>query len=365
MGSRLGARRMGRSGAYVEEELADLRKYLTGVGGVSADVAFKAAQLGLSGRELALKERLGLGELGLRERELSMEDRHFGAQLETEWAKLGLSQQEIDDKKQMFYDQLGQYSQQFNREYSLKETSEMNRHREELSRQGLTQQEIDNQMGQFDQQLAWEKQHYGMALGEEQRQFNENIAFRLQELAQTGQIEYAQLNETIRQFDQNMSRLVALDQFEIYARTRGMDMEWWKIQKDAALKEIELDIQSDAIFGYWDEGFGPEGFTGDKYVWNEKTGTWETTREWDEYMLEHYHKGELDLREWDIRIAAMLATRGLYVPEGEEPGQKNPQQAAYDKCIADGLGVDYCNQVYGPSGLSGPGGPNQPPGFGL
>lgn len=302
-------------------------------------------------------------------RTLTQEDRQFEKQLELQWAEQGLTQQQIDNEKEMFYDQLSQYQDQFDREldfkdvdalrqheeelgrqgltqqqidnemaqfnqqllfemdqvaemtrqwgheFTFKQTVEMTRHEEELGRQGLTQQEIDNEMEKFDQELEWQKEHYGMVLTEQQRQFDDEMADAVRQT----DLSFDQLQETIRQFDDNMKRLKELDAFEMDARERGMDLEEWQAHKAAELKEIELDYYSMEVFGYWDEGFGPEGFEGERYEWDEENEVWKVTPEWDKYMLDYYHPGELDLREEGLRIQGMLGMTGVVPGEGE-PG---------------------------------------------
>jgi len=392
--ARLAKRKMGRSGDYVREELDELRKYLTGIGGPSADIALRAeelkqrgllswAQLGISEKELRSKEemfyseqqryseqfnreytlkdtvaaweheeelkRQGLTqqeidnamtrfdqELQFEEVKLSQQDRQFEQQLELQWAEQGLNEQEVADKKEMFYSEQERLSTQFNREYTLRETEAAWRHEEELSRQGLTQQEIDNEMGRFDQQLEWEKDHYKMVLTEEQRQFNDEMANTIRET----DLSFDQLKETIRQFDDNMKRLKDLDAFEMEMREDEREMEWWQARKAAELKEIELSYISNEIFGYWDEGYAPGDrgfFTGDKYEWDEENQVWKNTPEWDKYMLDHYHMGQLDLRKYGLDIQAMLGMVGVIrgEEEGEEPQIPDTTQVSWPAHFTD------------------------------
>lgn len=300
--------------------------------------------------EMARFDQQLLFEMDKFGRTLTQEDRQFEKQMELQWAEQGLNQQEVDDKKEMFYDQMAEMTRQWGHEFSFRQTAEMTRHEEEMGRQGLTQQELDNEMDRFDTQLEWEKDHYDMVLTEQQRQFNDEMANAVRQT----DLSFDQLRETVRQFDENMDRLTDLDAFEMRLREgwwdegygpddpnappKGTpawdayeaehynmgerDMEWWQVKKAAELKEIELDMMHNEIFGSWDEGFGPEGFEGDKYEWDEETESWVATAEWDKYMLDYYHKGQLDLREWGLRIEAMLGMVGV-IP-GEEEAEANP-----------------------------------------
>jgi hypothetical protein len=359
-------------------------------------------------------------------RTLEQSDRQFEDQLELEWKRTGLTEKEIDDKKEMFYDELKANQEQFNRDYSLRETSEMNRHTEELRGFELTEEQMADARDQFNRTLIWEQDKYGQTLDWEERKSADELAFALKELLQNGDIQYKQMADAMQMFDDTLKGWTDKDgtyhpgtvgleearnqlardlQDQQLALQRDLDQQKIDITKfdsetarlpaenDMKLKfgwddengvhhagEMELeqqknDMYQNQIFGYWDKGFEPDKFEGEKYNyltevewksihsklrgdiaavegkllretskmslaeieklstqmsilkkrlrdmeatgWKEGMSEYDEngnviyTQEWNTYMSEHYHKGELDLKEYQQRIDGLLGTRGV------------------------------------------------------
>lgn len=401
--SRLSKRRLGESGAYVQEELDAFEGYMKKIGAFAPDLPLKTAQvqmeaarLGMTqdqymrqmalererlyaplavqqqqwAEEQALKEttqaqkydierrKLGLTEEQFKARldweqeqfgrTLDSEDRRFDRQMELSWRQMDLSEQEVNDKKQMFYDQLKQYESQFDREYSLKETDQMQRYETEQRSLDLTEDEMKNQMDQFNKTLEWEQSQYDTTLSWEKRRFADEMAFRLQELKDNNDISWAQFNENMRQFDDSLRQTATLETARLELQQEQMMLDYeldqgritiddynsqtarlqaenqfkldWGWTDDSGvshpgrmqLEETKNKMMEMEIFGYWDEGFAPSDFTGDKYTGEyDEQDNREMTREWEDYVAEHYHKGQLDLAEYQIWLDGLLGMKGV------------------------------------------------------
>jgi len=363
--SRLAKRHVGRSSAYEFEERKLLRDFMTQAGAISSDVALRGAQLELEAAKLGLtqqqfEERLNW-EREQFHRTLTTDDERFDRQMELEWRRQDLSEQEIADKKQMFYDELKFNEQMFDREYTFKETQAMEQAKQEWAKIGLTEEQIKNEMYKFDKELAWQMEHFDRSLTWEQTKSANELSFRMEELAQTGELEWAKVNEMARQFDDALKQTAWIENARMDLQERQMllendlqnrritieqyNSETARLAQQArdgwtdddgvyhpgiADQQLEIErtknqIMNDEIFGYWDEGFGPENAPPkyDEPPQFDEFGNPIPTDDWKLYMDLHYHPGALDLKEWEIRIDGMLGLRGVSNVEGPQtPSEK-------------------------------------------
>lgn len=364
MGSRLSFRKLGRSGAYVQAELDELYDYLTGIGGPTADIALRA-------EELAQRERISGRQERLSYEELASKERLEWAGLEKEWAKLGLSAQELADKKEMFLTGLQENQRQFNRTYSLQENQQMIDAKQEWARIGLSADEITENARQYDSMLLWQKEQFGYTFGWDQSKYMMEIGFRYDELMQTGELTREQITEQARQFDMNLWQqadferernriteeqlrideaykkgLIGIDEYR--SRTDRLRTENDKMIADRQVEidQQRTDILSNQIFGYWDTGFEPgsEDFPEEVYKKNEdgtiyydsETGLPEFSDEYRDYMTMHYHRGQLDLAEWQIWVEMSLGMVGV-ISGGEEEEGFVPESKTRDNIINEYL----------------------------
>jgi len=205
-----------------------------------------------------------------------------GGELELKAAQLGMTNEQ-------FYAQMQENRYMFDREYTLKETEAMERMKQEWMRLGLTEQEMKNEMYRFDQQMGWEKERFGLTLEWEQRRFADELFFRFEELRLNNELSWAQHNELVRQFDEAL----ALER-ELENRRLDQDLtfEEWK-------HEIEQErnrMMQNEIFGYWDEGYPYQ------------CKAYANRQQCED---EHYHRGVLDLREYEIYINGLLGLQGV------------------------------------------------------
>jgi len=266
-------------------------------------------------------------------------------------------------------------------EFGLKERAERHRHEEELGRQGLTQQEIDNEMIRFDQTLAWEKEKFGEILDWDKRKHADDIAFRYAELLQNGELTQAQMDQDMEIFVRGLAfetdmRWGWTDDQGVY-HPGTTDMEIWEQERE----DRKTDIAEMKIFGYWDEGYGPD----DPNMPEEQYDQYgNPTGAWADYYNRYYNKGDQDFRDWELRIDAILGLTGVSnqdvvtppppgepppgpggpnqppsqreeppPPAGREPWMNLPNgQNKYNQCRAAGHGIIYCMNAsqYDPSG---------------
>lgn len=278
-------------------------------------------------------------------RTLSSEDRRFDMQMELEWERHGLNEQEIENEKQMFYDQLKQYQDQFDRELSFKETQALRDYELALSEQGLTQQQIDNQMSQFNKELEWQQDRFDKTFTFEQTKWMDEFTFTVEQALFQNELSRDQFKETMRQFDMALKqsgdlekeRMVLQEDLAAEQRrlerdfergritranmedaTRNLQIEYDKEIADARLEleQQQIDIMNNEIFGYWDEGYGPGSDNPPPPKYSDPpeydlNGNPILTQEWELYMDQYYHPGALDLKEWEIRIEYLLGLRGV------------------------------------------------------
>lgn len=337
------------------------------------ELDLEAEKLGMTREQFQVRMDWEKEQFG---RTLETEDRRFDRRMELEWRQMGLQEQEIADKKEMFYEQLKQYESQFSRELTFKEVQSLRDRDLELSRQGLTQQEIDNEMNRFNAELSWQQEHFERTFTFEETKWMNEYALALEE----SNLSRDQFSESVRQFDEALQESKYLDRRKLdfqekmadlnYAldqrrisdqehRTQVMelqveyerDLQWgWTDEEgnyhsgNMEMEKRKNEMMENQIFGYWDDGFEPSKFEGDKYQrskwWNilhdpenadqpqtwkdymlervEKLGEWARdsegnkiySEEWNDYMSEHYHRGVLDLREWSMQLDALLGLRG-------------------------------------------------------
>lgn len=313
--SALSARGMGRSGALLgHENLGEealFRSFVQEAGAITSHFALEAAKLGLSQQQIAIAER----ELALKEK----------------------SQGELLDwEKDKFAKQMAENSRQFNREYNLKETIAMDAAKQEWARIGLSQQEIDQRADQFNQTLLWQQEQFGMTFNWEQTKWLDQMAFSYKQLDQ----DMTQFNATLKQnlwiarenvrlqdkqldLDEKYKNgLLSLQEYQNQTDRLRADNDILISQARLALDQWMAELSKNKIFGYWDPGYGPgeeDAFTGEKLEWNATLGQWVQTKEYAKFLAEHYHKGELDLSEMEIIIYGILGLTGSSNEEGE-PG---------------------------------------------
>lgn len=314
--SALSARGMGRSGALLgHENLGEealFRSFVQEAGAITSHFALEAAKLGLGQQQIAIAER----ELALKEK----------------------SQGELLDwEKDKFAKQMAENSRQFNREYSLKETMAMDAAKQEWARLEMSQQEIDQRADQFNQTLLWQQQQFGMTFSWEQTKWLDQMAFS-----------YAQLDQDMTQFNATLKQNLWIAKENVRLQDKQLDLD--KQYKDGLLSlqeyqnqtdrlraendkliadaKIEIDrwmaqLAQNKIFGYWDSGYGPgeeNEFAGEKFEWNATLGQWVKTKEYAKFCYEHYHMGDLDLTEMEIIIMGILGLTGVSNDGSTGPG---------------------------------------------
>lgn len=316
--SALSARGMGRSGALLgHEDLGEealFRSFVREAGAITSHFALEAAKLGLSQQQIAIAER-----------ELALKEKSTGELLDWE--------------KDKFAKLMAEDSRQFNREFSLKESMAMDAAKQEWAKIGLSQQEIDQRADQFNQTLLWQQEQFGMTFGWEQTKWLDQMAFSYAQLEQEGAISYMQMQNDMDQFyaDLNQNKWIAKENIRLQDKQLDLDKQYkdgllslqdyqnqtdrLRADTDALLADARIaidqwmaELADKKILGYWDDGYGPgeeNAFTGDKLEWSESLEQWVPTPEYAKHMAEHYHRGELDIAEMEAIIYGILGLTGV------------------------------------------------------
>lgn len=284
--SALSARGMGRSGALLgHENLGEealFRSFVSEAGAITSHFALEAAKLGLSQQQIALAER-----------ELALKEKSEGELLDWE--------------KDRFAKQMAENSRQFNREFSLKETMAMDTAKQEWAKIGLSQQEIDERSRQFNESLLWQQEQFGMTFSWEQTKWLDQMAFSYVQLEQQGAISYLQMENDMTQFYATLKQ-------NLYIADKQLAIDQWMAQ----LSQNKIFGYFDPGYGPGEEN----AFTGEKLEWNATLGQWVQTKEYAKFLADYYHKGELDLTEMEIIIRGILGLTGS--SNEEETGDTTP-----------------------------------------
>lgn len=272
--SALSARGMGRSGALLgHEDLGEealFRSFVSEAGAITSNFALEAAKLGLSQQQIALAER-----------ELALKEKSEGELLDWE--------------KDKFAQQIAENSRQFDREYSLKETMAMDAAKQEWARIGLSQQEIDERSRQFNETLLWQQEQFGVTFGFEETKWLDQMAFSYAQLEQQGAISYLEMENDMTQFYATLKQ-------NLYIADKQLAIDQWMAQ----LSQKKIFGYFDPGYGPGEEN----AFAGERLEWNATLGQWVQTQEYAKFLAEHYHKGELDLTEMEIIIRGILGLTG-------------------------------------------------------
>lgn len=187
--------------------------------------ALQAANLeqtgGLSGLDLALRQQLGLGNLGLDAARLDQEGAQFGQ-------NLGLNQQRLAQEQAQFQSDVQLRTQQLMQQAQLEGRSLDLTQARQQAEQGLEQQRIANQNQQFGQNLGLDR---------------ERMAVQNQQFGQTLQEQMAQRMQQGQQFGQQ----IGLDSRRLDAQNQqfGQDLalRTQQLQQEAALQGRSLTLQ--------------------------------------------------------------------------------------------------------------------------
>jgi len=363
--SRLSKTKQAQSGLLAKQQSEALGDYLNRVGAKSSEVALQVAQMNqqqqLANQNLAWQKEATAQAQAQQwaqwERAQQFQEDATWKNFELEAKKIGISETELADKKEMFYSQMQQNSEQFNRSYTLQETIAMDKAKQEWASLGMTQQQIDQHSKEFDLDLKWQKDQFGKTFSLQETKTLNDIALGWAQHKEGVTLDYAKIAENARQFDIQLKTSADLDQQKIdlasrqqdldeLYRTKQIDLETYNNQTNRiradnelviaqmqnAYNEARMQLEANAMFGYWDEGYGdqipkkdaegnivkdargnivyednPNAFKGNKYDLKEdgtinrtKDNPTGETQEWKDYQSQYYHLGDMDYKQLEM-----------------------------------------------------------------